>query len=145
MTEAEWGSCSDPGRMLDLLLTQRAGGPPLGLAPRGAWPPRSFERKLRLLACAACTWLCDLPCVRGATGTISGVLEAVERFADGLAGEEELQRAREWALAYASEQEEDSWCNTSYIDEQAMAGAAAGRLVASAAAPEVTGEARGIL
>ncbi len=80
MTEAEWLSCQDPGRMLASL--------------RGKASPR----KLRLFACACCRLIWDLlrnPAERHA-------VEVGERVADGLADEEEMRRASEsaWHLLH---------------------------------------------
>ena len=76
MTEADWNSCTDPQKMLELL---RARG-------------QASERKLRLFACACCRgiWhrLSD-KCSRRA-------VEVVERFADGRATP---QTFRKWHWA----------------------------------------------
>jgi hypothetical protein len=63
MTEAEWGACDDPVRMLRLL-----GG-------------RQHGRKLRLLAVACCRRV--LP--PGGDDAVEAALAVAERFADGLA------------------------------------------------------------
>jgi carbon storage regulator CsrA len=72
-TEAEWLACADPRPMLEWLQS------------------RASARKLRLFACACCRgvweWMTD-------TRSRSGV-EVAERYADGLAGAEELQSANE--------------------------------------------------
>jgi hypothetical protein len=70
MTEADWLACTDPQKMLDSL--------------RG----KASERKLRLFACACCrrVWhLLTREQPRDAVAT-------AERYADGLAGPEELRR-----------------------------------------------------
>jgi hypothetical protein len=71
MNEAEWLSCGDSWRMMTFLLTR----------------PR--ERKARLYVCACCRLAEHLliPEARHA-------LEVAERFADGYATRDELQRAR---------------------------------------------------
>jgi len=77
MNEVEWRACSDPIPMLEFL--------------RG----KASERKLRLFACASC---------RRAWGLLRDVrskqaIEVSERYADGLAGEEELSFVMDIALA----------------------------------------------
>jgi hypothetical protein len=70
MTEAQWLSCADPERMRKFVR------------------PRLSDRKLRLLACAwcrACDLLDDAACT---------AVEESERYADGLATDEELRAAR---------------------------------------------------
>jgi hypothetical protein len=78
MTEAEWLACKDPLRMLRS-------------AQRSA-RYRKGERLWRLLACAAARRIWDAfdPLCRGA-------VELAERFADGLATEEDMQLA-DWDL-----------------------------------------------
>jgi hypothetical protein len=73
MTEAEWTACSEPHAMLQVL---RASGP-------------VSERKLRLfaVACSRRMWALIDPLGRAA-------VEMAEKFADGLAGPEELRAAR---------------------------------------------------
>jgi hypothetical protein len=81
--EAEWLADTDPLRML-----RQLGG-------------RASERKLRLLACAGCRrlwWLLRDPRSRAA-------VEVSERYADGLAGPEELAAAAEAARQAAAEVE----------------------------------------
>ncbi len=79
MTEAEWRDCTEPGRMLDFL-----GG-------------RLSERKLRLFGCACCRAVWD-----DAWPTRSrAAVEASERFADGLAADREIDRARSRACESA--------------------------------------------
>jgi hypothetical protein len=72
VTEAEWLACTDPSKMLQLMLGQCG------------------ARKLRLFACACCRGLGPLldseRCLQ--------LLTVVERFADGLATEQELALAR---------------------------------------------------
>jgi hypothetical protein len=76
MTEAEWLACTSPRQML------------------GRLGDRASNRKLRLFACACCRRLSSyLP-----EESIPPVAVA-ERFADGLATEEERQTAEEDALA----------------------------------------------
>jgi hypothetical protein len=77
MNEVEWRACSDPMPMLEFL--------------RG----KASDRKLRLFACASC---------RRAWGLLRDVrskqaIEVAERYADGLAGEEELSLAMNMAGA----------------------------------------------
>jgi hypothetical protein len=76
MTEAEWNSCTDPRKMLELL---RARG-------------QASERNLRLFACGCCRGIWHLltdKCSRRA-------VEVVERFADGRATP---QTFRKWHWA----------------------------------------------
>jgi hypothetical protein len=77
MTESEWLSATHPRSMLEFL--------------RG----KASDRKLRLFACACCrrTWNL-LRDVRS-----QQAIEIAERYADGLAGEEELRAALGLALA----------------------------------------------
>lgn len=75
MNEQEWLTCTDPKAMLEFLLGSG----------------RTSERKLRLLAAACCRylsdWLKDERC--------QGILEAIERFADGKTTRATLKRARQ--------------------------------------------------
>lgn len=73
MTRREWMACKDPGVMLRLLRDR-------GLID---------ARKARLFGAACCRRHWDLLPGEGRTA-----VEAVERFADGLAGREELDAAR---------------------------------------------------
>src|SRR5262245_13384313 len=72
MTEADWWECSDwnevgPGERLDLLNQRKAS-----------------RRKFRLYACACCRRVWHLLDIVG-----KSAVEVAERFADGLATEEE--------------------------------------------------------
>jgi hypothetical protein len=86
MTEQEWQVSSDPGAMLMVVRPELElpGGVGFTL-PKGI--RRASARKLRLFACACCRAVWDDPRSRQA------VLVA-ERYADGLATEEELRSAR---------------------------------------------------
>ncbi len=78
MTEDEWLASNDPTPMIRLLTERHVG-----------------DRKCRLLMCAACRLIWDLlpdPRSRAA-------VEVAERFADGLASQVELARARTEAVA----------------------------------------------
>jgi hypothetical protein len=82
MTEADWNSCTDPEKMLELL---RARG-------------QASERKLRLFACGYCRGVWHLlsdKCSRRA-------VEVVERFADGRATPQTFRRWH-WAAYEACE------------------------------------------
>jgi hypothetical protein len=80
MTEAEWLACADPRRLLDYLEVYHK-----------AARTKGGRRKLRLLACACCRRLWHLAKTdKGRRG-----VEVAERYADGLAGKEELRAARE--------------------------------------------------
>jgi hypothetical protein len=70
MTEAEWRTCEDLRRMLELV--------------RG----RADERKLRLLVCAECRHWSIIT-----KGVFQQAVEVAERYADGLATEEERLQA----------------------------------------------------
>jgi len=83
MTEAEWLACEDPFLMLDHL--QPAKGNWFGWL----WTtPKTSDRKLRLFGVACCRRILDLMW----SGCRPGV-EASERFAEGLAGQEALKSA----------------------------------------------------
>jgi NAD(P)-dependent dehydrogenase (short-subunit alcohol dehydrogenase family) len=71
MTEAEWQACGDPLLMLRFLRD------------------RASERKLRLLAVAACREIWD----RITDGRSREAVVVAEMFADGLAGDADLLRA----------------------------------------------------
>jgi hypothetical protein len=81
MTEEEWLTSSDPRRLLD------------GVHGRGS------RRRWRLFACACCRRI--WPAVRDPRSRHA--VELAERYADGLAGAEELAAAREGADAAAEE------------------------------------------
>jgi hypothetical protein len=76
MTEEEWLRCPDPLPLLEFL--------------RG----KASDRQLRLLACACCRPMEGL-----LPGGARGALATCERFADGLATEQELVQARQEAEA----------------------------------------------
>jgi hypothetical protein len=73
MTEAEWLACAEPGRMLVLL--------------RGS----ASERKLRLFGCACCRLVWDV----FPDAACRAAVEAAERYADGLATDQELFEAHQ--------------------------------------------------
>jgi hypothetical protein len=79
MTEAEWLACTDPQPMLDFLRDEAS------------------DRKMRLFCCACCRRVWDSladPKSRSAVAT-------AERFADGVAGREELAAAERVAEVVA--------------------------------------------
>jgi hypothetical protein len=96
MTEAEWLSCSDPDRMLEYLAVKR---PTVGgwLARLGfrrepepePEPPQLSTRKLQLYACACCRRIGHLLTDERSQQAV----EVAERYADGLATEEERRAA----------------------------------------------------
>jgi hypothetical protein len=75
MTEAEWTSCENPKRMLVFLTDQR----------------RASERRMRLYSCACCR---RVPLALDDERAHRAV-EVAERYADGLADEEEREQALE--------------------------------------------------
>jgi hypothetical protein len=96
MTEAEWLTCTDPEPMLEFLSRQRS-------------PPKVTVRKMLLFASACCRRIWNVlptdPCRKG--------VEIAERYADGLATDQELASA--WSAVWASAEEEiegfgDSYC-----------------------------------
>jgi hypothetical protein len=96
MTEAEWLGGTDPDRMLEYLSGKppAAGGLLAWLGLRGEpeaqpEPPRVSERKLRLYACACCRRVGGLVTDERSERAV----ETSERFADGLAGPEEMRSA----------------------------------------------------
>jgi hypothetical protein len=97
MTEQEWLTCSDPGRMLEFLRGQvsdllgaggqtAVGGVPLMDLLRG----KVTDRKLRLFACACCRRIWHLL----PNQEVRQAVELVERFADGQVGNTERSNAR---------------------------------------------------
>jgi hypothetical protein len=88
MTEAEWLACADPQKVLDFLRN------------------KASDRKLRLFACACCRriWhlLSDLRSRKA--------VDVMERYADGLADEGVLLRARSVAQA-AYDDSLDKWAH----------------------------------
>jgi hypothetical protein len=86
MTPSEWLTCTDPARMLEHV------------------EPGASERKLRLFASACCRRIWHL--LPEADSRFA--VEAAERYADGLAGHEELEQAGErgkratWAAVAAA-------------------------------------------
>lgn len=99
MTEAEWLACTDPEAMLRFLLGKpaaRSGGLLgwLGLVRQSAeaeaaGAARASDRKLRLFACACCRRIWDLLVDERSRQAV----EVAERYADGLASEEQRQAA----------------------------------------------------
>src|SRR5262245_65269234 len=102
MEEAEWRSCTDPSAMLTFLRDQVS------------------ERKLRLFACACCRRLWHL---LGDERSRQAV-EVAERYADGLAGEEELLKANQAA----------TWAALELVRAEAGAAAEASRAMSSSLA-----------
>jgi hypothetical protein len=74
MTEAEWVACTDPKLMLEFLCVRR-----------GESRKRKGRRRLRLFACACLRGIGDLLRRDGS----KQALECAERFAEGLATEQE--------------------------------------------------------
>ena len=89
MTEEEWRQSTDHG---DLLLE--------ALAPYTSASEVAF-RKFRLLACACCRRM--LSCLHGSA--VAQLVEAAERYAEGLAGREELSVARGLMAGLVAERE----------------------------------------
>ena len=80
MTESEWLACTDPGPMLEFLRD------------------RASDRKRRLFTCACCRRVWDALTDQRSRSAV----EAAERYADGLAGREELAAQAEAAEAPAA-------------------------------------------
>jgi hypothetical protein len=78
MTEVEWVGCDNPLTMLDYL--------------RG----RASDRKLRLFACGCC---CPWSRAEGLDPAVRRAVEVAERYADGLAGGDQLAPAAAEAFA----------------------------------------------
>jgi hypothetical protein len=76
MTEADWNTCTSPETMLDFLLGTG----------------RASERKLRLFLVACCRAACDSLYPLG--GRTHQAVEVAERYADGQAGDAELDAAQ---------------------------------------------------
>lgn len=92
MTEQEWLACDDPQRMLSFLREREwIAEPPRLDQATGKVALLATDRKLRLFACACCRaiWPQLWPDPRSRRA-----VEVAERFADGLATEEELDIAR---------------------------------------------------
>lgn len=92
MNEHTWLTCADPGRMLEWL---RLGN----VAADDDYPPnyaqRTSDRKLRLFACACCRQLWHLLTDERSRQAV----EVAERYADGLATDEEREDADEETAA----------------------------------------------
>jgi hypothetical protein len=86
LDEHEWLTGTDPDRMLAFLLS-------------GQVPLRAPYRKLRVLACAFCRRIEDLLVDERSRLAV----DVSERFVDGLATEEELQRAHKAATEAAED------------------------------------------
>jgi hypothetical protein len=90
MTEADWLSATDPAALL-AHLRRRARGWRVRLQSwLGGGERRRLERKARLFACACCHAIAPLL----VDAKLTRAVEVAERFADGLAGVEELETAR---------------------------------------------------
>jgi hypothetical protein len=90
MTEHEWLLSTDPQAMFRYLLADHAAKTP----PRLARHPRVSDRKLRLFACACCRQVWPAMTDSRSRQTV----EIAERFAEGLASEQELATA--WVAAW---------------------------------------------
>lgn len=90
MTEHEWLACDDPSRMLAWITH------PAGEYAVAHSQPKPSARKLRLFACACCRLVWD----RLADPRSRRAVEVAERFADGLATEQE--RGDAYAVAYSA-------------------------------------------
>lgn len=113
MREAEWLECSDPHDLLNYFRSRSSSrsGPWfawLGFprdSANGCGKGPASERKLRLFACACCR------CIWPRLTQIHSrkAVETAERFADGLADEVELHRARAAAPCVSGAERAAAW------------------------------------
>ncbi len=123
MREAEWLGCIDPADLLDYCR----GSSPSRTRPWFAWlgfrpdsarergNGRESERKLRLFACACCRWIWP----RLTEARSRKAVETAERYADGLANEAELRRARAAAPCVTGAERAAAWAAAPTADTAA--------------------------
>jgi hypothetical protein len=87
MTESEWRACEDPQKMVAFLDQQI---PFLSGTSIKSPVPKATDRKLRLFGVACCRRFIHL---LPPTKSFQRALEVAERWAEGLANEDELRRA----------------------------------------------------
>ena len=123
MREAEWLECIDPNDLLDYFRgrspsRKRLWFAWLGFTHKPASERRNgpaSERKLRLFACACCRWIWP----RLTQERSRKAVETAERYADGLADEAELRRARASAPCVTGAERAAAWAAAPAADAAA--------------------------
>jgi hypothetical protein len=95
MTQDQWITCNDPAAMLSFLQRGEHWGRRV-LSFFTSPTRRVSPRKIRLFMCACCRRGCNL----GSEEPVRKAVETSERYADGLAIEEELRASEEGAQDY---------------------------------------------
>jgi hypothetical protein len=112
MTEADWWSCQDPDRMLDLLRRKARSWLTRLFARKAALSRKVLSRKLRLFGAACCRL--NWPLLTHALSRRA--VEVVEGYADGSASRDDLSEALRaaWKAYYIAE--------TACLNEEATQG-----------------------